>query len=147
MENLKKATIIIGAITGGVLGGSIELVGKMTKVEFLNELGEGIVDSALLTSEIVGGAISGTADMISGGIAKDQGKLSEGTKELSEAGKQVVRNAVTNIKLMAENSGEVIKGIKHKDKTRTVAAIKTLAKMATIGAVTVGAIILNKKED
>ena len=43
--------------------------------------------------------------------------------------------------------GEVIKGIKHKDKARTVAAVKTLAKMATIGAVTIGAIKLKKKDD
>jgi len=147
MNKLKKATIFIGAITGGVLGGSIDLVGKMTKVNFLSELGEGIVDSALLTGEIVGGAISGTADMISGTVVKDSEKCAEGTRELGHAGKQVLRNAVTNIQMMADNSGEMITGIRTRDKARTISAAKTLAKMATIGAVTVGAIKLKKNDE
>jgi hypothetical protein len=147
MNKLKKATILIGAITGGVLGGSIDLVGKMTKVNFLSELGEGIVDSALLTGEIVGGAISGTADMISGTVVKDSEKSAEGTRELEQAGKQVLKNAVTNIQMMADNSGEMINGIRTGDKARTISAAKTLAKMATIGVITVGAIKLKKNDE
>ncbi len=147
MNRIKKAGIYIGAITGGILGGSIELVGKMTKVEFLDELGEGIVDSALLTGEIVGEAAGGTVNIIAGGISKDRDRVKEGSSDLAHAGKQVFHNAVTNFKLMAENSGEVVQGVLSKDKARTISAARTLAKMATIGAVTVGAIKLKKNDD
>lgn len=147
MDSLKKAAIFIGAVTGGVLGGTIELAGKMTKVNFLNELGESIVDSALLTGEILGGAISGTADVIAGSVTKDLDKLEDGGRELGQAGKQVVGNAVTNIQMMAENGGEVIQGVVNRDKDRTTNALKTLAKMATIGVITVGAIKIKGNHD
>lgn len=146
MNSLKKAAIFMGALTGGVLGGSITLAGKMTKVDFLDELGEGIIDSALLTGEIIGEVISGTADIVAGGLTKDQEKIRCGGDELGHAGKQVVGNAVMNLRMMGENGGEIFRGIKNKDKARTLSAVKTLAKMATIGAVTFGAIQLKKND-
>jgi hypothetical protein len=147
MNNIKKAGIVAGAVTGGLIGGTVSLAGKLTKIKLMDELGEGIVDSALLTGEILGEAVSGTTDMLSGGVSKDRLKLEKGRRDLSSAAGKTVANVTSNIKDIGSHSSEILKGVKSKDGKRVMKGFKTLGKMAVIGFLTVGAIKINKKEE
>ncbi len=146
MNSIKKAGIVLGAVTGGVLGGTVTLIGKMTKVDFIEELGEGIVDSALLTGQLVGEAVSGTADIVSGGITKDGEKMAEGTSDLKHAAVKTVGNAVHNIKMLGTSGSEIATGLAAGDGQKAMEGLKNLGKMAAIGLITVGAIKVKKKE-
>ena len=140
MNKIKKAGIITGAVVGGAIGGTISFIGKMTNQKFIDELGESVVDSTILTGGIAGDIASGTANVISGKVQNSRRKVEEGKGELKAAGTQVVENFVNNVQIVIDNSGEILEGVKEKDKKKILRGAKTLAKVAAVGAITVGTI-------
>lgn len=146
MNNIKKAGIITGAVVGGAIGGTISFIGKMTNQKFIDELGESVVDSTILTGGIAGEVASGATNMISGKIQSSSRKVEEGKEDLKSAGTQVVQNFVNNVQTVVDNSGEILEGVKEKDKRKIIRGAKTLAKVVAVGAITVGTIKI-KPED
>ena len=146
MNNIKKAGIITGAVVGGVIGGTISVVGRMANQKFIDELGESIVDSTILTGGIAGEFASGATNVISGKIKKSGQKVDEGKDELKSAGAQVGQNIVTNVQTVVDNSGEILEGVKEKDRRKIIRGAKTLAKVAAVGAITVGTIKIKPEE-
>jgi hypothetical protein len=140
MDVIKKASIIGGAVIGGIIGGTVSIVGHVTKNKFVDELGENIVDSTILTGSIAGQIASGAADMIVGSIQKEPEHIDVGKEDLKSGGRKIINNYVTNAKLILNNSGDIVKGVKNRDIKRVLNGAKTLGKMAAIGAITVGAI-------
>ena len=140
MNIIKKAAITAGAVAGGVIGGTVALAGKMTGAGVVEELGDGIVDSAIMTGELVGEALSGTADMVAGGIRKDADQVAEGRHELQHAVKTTIGNAVNNIRIIGSSSAGIVGGMVHGDRQKVVCGLKNLGKMAAIGLVTVGVV-------
>ncbi len=146
MNNIKKAGILTGAVVGGAIGGTISFIGKMTKQTFIDELGESIVDSTLLTGGIAGSIASGATNVISGKIQNSNCKMEEGKEDLKSAGNQVVQNFVDNIQTVVGNSGVIIEGVKEKDRKKVVRGAKTLVKVVAVGAITVGAVKVKPEE-
>lgn len=146
MNNIKKAGIITGAVVGGAIGGTISFVGKMTRQKFIDELGESIVDSTLLTGGIAGNIASGATNVISGKIQNSSLKMEEGKDDLKSAGNQMVQNFVDNIQTVVDNSGEILEGVKEKDRKKVVRGAKTLVKVVAVGAITVGAVKIKPEE-
>ncbi len=140
VNHIKKAGIITGAVVGGAIGGTISFIGKMTNQKFIEELGESVVDSAILTGGIAGDIASGATNVISGTVRNSPFKVEEGKDELKSAGTQVVGNFVNNVQTVIDNSGEILEGVKQKDTRKILRGAKTLAKVAAVGAITVGAI-------
>lgn len=147
MDKIKKAGIIGGAVVGGLIGGTISIIGHVAHNKFLDELGENIVDSTILTGQIAGQAASGASRVVIGGLKRKPKEINEGKKELINAGDKVVTNIVTNAKIVIDNSGEIIEGVKQKDKRKILNGAKTLGKMAAIGAITVGAVKMEPDDD
>ncbi len=148
MGKIKKAGIITGAVVGGVIGGAVSLTGKLAKNKTIDQIGSSIMDSTIYTGTIAGEVISGTADVVSGKIAKDNIKVRHGKDDVKAGCGKMVGNVVGNVKLVAENGGEIIKGARHMDKKRVVKGAKSLAKVVAVGMMTVGAIkISNDEED
>ena len=147
-EKIKKAGIISGAIVGGVLGGTVSVVGHVARSKFLEELGDSIIDSTILTGQIAGSAVSGAAQLVTGGVKRNAVDISEGKQDLKDAGGQVIDNFVTNAKTMIDNSGDILDGVRTGNGRKILRGAKTLGKFAVIGAVTVGAVKLapEKKE-
>lgn len=146
MNNIKKAGIITGAVVGGAIGGTISFIGKMTNQKFIDELGESVVDSTILTGGIAGEVASGATNVISGKIKNSNRKVEEGKDDLKSAGTQVVQNFVNNVQTVVDNSGEILEGVKEKDKRKIVRGAKTLAKVVAVGAITVGTIKIKTEE-
>lgn len=146
MNQIKKAGIITGAVVGGAIGGTISFIGKMTRQKFIDELGESIVDSTILTGGIAGDIASGATNVISGKIQSKHRKVEEGKEELISAGTQVVENFVHNVQTVVDNSGEILEGVKEKDRKKVVRGAKTLVKVVAVGAITVGPIKIKTDE-
>ena len=140
MEKLKKAAILGGAIVGGAIGGSCSFIGKLSKVKFLDELGDAIIDSTLLTSTIAGEIASGTLETAAGALRKNKIQKSRGIRDLKSGGGRVFQNWKDNFYVLKDNSGEIVGGIKEKDGRRVLNGAKTLGKVAAIGFITVGAV-------
>ena len=147
MDSLKKAGIITGAAIGGVIGGTLSVVGKVTDIKIMDTIGSSIVDSTIYTGSIAGDIASGATDVITGKITKNSDKVSDGVQDLKEGGAKTVENFVGSIKLVTDNSGEIWKGVKEKDTKKIKHGIKTLAKVAAVGFITVGAIKIEEEEE
>ncbi|GAB1476699.1 hypothetical protein MASR2M70_15350 [Bacillota bacterium] len=140
MDIIKKAGIIGGAVVGGIIGGAMSVAGHVTGIKFVNDLGENIIDSTILTGSIAGQLASGTADLVSGGIKKNPDHIKQGKKDLKAGGGRIVGNYVSNAKLIINNSGDIVRGAKNRDIKQVLNGAKTLGKIAAVGAITVGAI-------
>nr|WP_315022994.1 hypothetical protein [uncultured Aminipila sp.] len=140
MDTLKKAGIIAGAAVGGVIGGTLSVVGKVADIKIIDNIGSSIIDSTIYTGEIAGDIASGTTEVISGKITKNPDKVTEGVQDLKDGGSKVVGNFVNNFKLVATNGGEILEGVKERDAEKIKHGAKTLAKVAAVGIMTVGAI-------
>jgi hypothetical protein len=123
------------------------LVGKLSGVKFVDELGESIVDSAIYTGGVAGNIVSGATDAVRGKIAGDEALVHSGANDLKTGGKQVVDNVVSNVKTIAESGGEIAAGVKDGDVKKIADGAKTLAKVAVVSAVTVGAVRVKRPED
>lgn len=146
MNNIKKAGIITGAVVGGAIGGTISFIGKMTNQKFIDELGESVLDSTILTGGIAGEVASGATNVISGKIQNSSLKVEEGKEDLKSAGTQVVQNFVNNVQTVVDNGGEILEGVKENDKKKIIRGAKTLAKVVAVGAITVGTIKIKQEE-
>lgn len=140
MDFIKKAGIVGGAVVGGIIGGTLSIVGHVTKIKFVDELGESIVDSTILTGSIAGQLASGAADIVAGGVQKEPEHIEQGKKDLRAGGGKIVGNYVNNAKLIINNSGDIVQGVRTRDIKKVLNGAKTLGKVAAIGAITVGAI-------
>ena len=147
MEKVKKAGIIAGATIGGVIGGTLSVVGKMSNNKFIDSLGNSIIDSTIYTGGIVGELGSGAAQVVSGKVKKKPYKVRAGVDDLKSGGGKVVGNVVNNVKLVAENGGEIVEGVKEMDKDKIVRGTKRLAKVAAVGLMTAGAIIIDDSDE
>ena len=140
MKKLKQAGGVAGAAMGGVIGGTVSFVGKVLRQPEIDQLGENIVDSAILTGEIAGHAASGAADVVAGAVKRDTAVIKAGGRDLKKAGVAVGKNVVANASVILMESGNVYLGVKTRDKARVIKGLKTMGKMAAIEFLTVGAI-------
>lgn len=147
MNIIKKAGILGGAVIGGVVGGSLSMIGKLSKVKIIDEIGGSIVSSTIYTGSIAGELLSGAVDTTVGKLKQDPEKLNSGVSDLKSGGLKVVGSFVNNFRLVTLNGKEMVSGVKSRDKVRIVKGAKNLAKIATIGVFTVGAIKLDSDEE
>lgn len=147
MGKIKKTGVCAGIVVGGLIGGTVSMIGKMADKNIIDQLGENIMDSTILTGEIVGEMASGATHVVAGTVKKEPQKVKKGKKELETAGGLVVENVITNVKNVAEQSGEILEGVKAKDKQRVAKGLRTLVKMAAVGILTVGAIKVDEIAD
>lgn len=146
MKTLKKTGIIAGAIVGGIIGGTISVIGKTANKKMVANVGESVVDSLIYFGSIAGNVASGAADVALGNMLKSNTMVDGGIDDLKDGGKMLVGNWLHNAKLVLGESGGVVKGIVHRDKDAIKSGVKTIAQIAVVGALTVGAIRL-KRED
>ncbi|MBE6032479.1 MAG: hypothetical protein IJO79_02375 [Firmicutes bacterium] len=149
MKNItiKKIGIMGGAAVGGVIGGSVSMVGKLTKVKFLDELGSNIVDSTIETGKIAGDIASGLTHVAVGAVKKQPERIPQGKQDLKRGGGAILNNYVDNFRTIVDNSGELVMGIKTKDGRRVLNGAKTLGKIAAISMITVGAIKVDTEKE
>lgn len=147
MDTLKKAGIIAGAAVGGVIGGTLSVVGKVADIKIIDNIGSSIVDSTIYTGEIAGDIASGTTEVIAGKITKNPDKVTGGVQDLKDGGSKVVGNFVNNFKLITSNGGEILEGVRERDSEKIKHGAKSLAKVAAVGIMTVGAIKIDDEEN
>jgi len=147
MNNIKKLGIITGAVVGGAIGGTLSVIGKVSKNKFIDELGESVVDSTILTGKIAGEIASGATHMVSGSVKQKPKEVEEGKNDLKSAGTKVLKNVVSNIQTVVDNGSEILDGVKEKDKKKVVRSTKNLVKVVAVGVLTVVAIKIKPGSD
>ncbi len=147
MNQIKKTGILAGAVVGGIIGGALSVVGKVARVKLVDDIGESIVDSAILTGAMAGKLISGAGNVITGTLGKHPRQVREGSDDLRDTGKQVIDNVTRNVRLVVGSGKEITGGIRHRNPRRIKAGAKRFVKLIAVGALTVGAISIKDDGD
>ena len=146
MDKIKKTGILTGAVVGGLIGGTLSVIGKVTKIKIIDDIGESVVDSTILTGTIAGNLASGTTDLVTGKLQHDEALVNDGVTDIKDTGHKVVNNFVGNVKLVTRSGGEILSGVKQKNLQKTIGGMKSLVKVVTVGVLTVGAIKIKEDE-
>ncbi len=146
MKKIKKAGIIVGAVAGGIVGGTVSMIGKLSNVKFIEHIGTGIIDSTIYTGAIAGDLVCGATEIAVGTKKKDKGMIREGVNDLKSGGGKVADNVVGNVKLLASGGAEIAKGAVKRDRKRVSRGVKRLVKIIAVGVLTVGAIKISDEE-
>ena len=147
MDSIKKTGILTGAVVGGLIGGTLSVIGKVSKVKIIDDIGESVVDSTILTGTIAGNLASGTTDLLAGKIQHDQHLVNEGVTDIKDTGHKVVNNFVGNVKLVTKSGGEILSGVKRRNPRKVAGGVKSLVKVVSVGILTVGAIKIKPDEE
>jgi|SRR5665648_926101 len=146
MDLIKKAGILTGAVVGGVIGGTLSVIGKVAKIKIIDDIGESVVDSTILTGTIAGNLASGTTDLLTGKIQHNDTLMKEGVTDIKDTGHKVVTNFVGNFKLVTKSGGQILSGVKQRNRHKVVGGVKSLVKVVSVGVLTVGAIKVKEDE-
>ncbi|HZK72053.1 MAG TPA: hypothetical protein VFD03_11160 [Clostridia bacterium] len=146
MDKIKKTGILTGAIVGGVIGGTLSVIGKVSKIKIIDDIGESVIDSTILTGTMAGNLASGATDLVTGKIQNNENLANEGVSDIKETGHKVVNNFVGNFKLVTKSGGEILTGVKHRNLHKITGGVKSLVKVVSVGVLTVGAIKIKEDE-
>lgn len=140
MKLLKGIGNAAGELTGLVLGGTVRVVGELAGSSFVREIGDGVESATRFAGRKAGELASGAWDMTAGLIRQDGTQLNEGLQDLGGAVTDTAKGIGHVLVTVAENSGNVVKGIAHKDKELLKSGAKGLVYTAAVGAVAVGVV-------
>lgn len=138
MGFLKDLGSFVGEVAGTVIGGSVKVVGEITGVQLLEEIGDGVKKASSLAGETMGKAASGIWDVGAGIITQNEQRLDEGFNDVGGAIGTTVKGIGGTIINIAENSGKVIEGAISGDSEGFSAGAKGLIKTAAVGALAIG---------
>ncbi|WP_427052357.1 hypothetical protein [Paenibacillus sp. TC-CSREp1] len=138
MSFLKGLGQFAGEVSGRVLGGSVRVVGEVTGSSFIKDIGNGVERATINTGKTVGQLASGTYDLASGVIRKDDGAIQAGFADLKHAVNDTAKGVAVSAKYVYNSGKDVVMGIKEDDVNRAKLGAKHLIAAAAVTTLAVG---------
>ncbi|MFC3747950.1 hypothetical protein [Paenibacillus sp. GCM10012306] len=142
MGFLKGLGSLAGQVVGGVIGGSIEIVGEVTNSNFIKEVGKGVHQTTARTGERLGSLASGTYDVVAGTITGDKSQSNKGLEEVFDTVGNTAKDIGNGIVHVAGKGMGTVEAIIGGDKDKAIELGKDLAKISAIGVLSIGIIDL-----
>ncbi|GAB1159316.1 hypothetical protein YWY31_53410 [Paenibacillus illinoisensis] len=140
MSILKGLGQFAGEVTGKVLGGSVRVVGEIAGSPFIKEVGNGVEKATINTGKTVGQLASGTYDLASGAIRKDDAAVEAGLADLGDAVTNTAKGVAVSAKYVYNGGKDVVVGMKEEDMDRVKLGAKHLLAAAAVTTLAVGVI-------
>jgi hypothetical protein len=140
MSFLKGLGQFAGEVTGKVLGGSVRVVGEIAGSPFIKEVGNGVEKATINTGKTVGQLASGTYDLASGAIRKDDAAVEAGLADLGDAVTNTAKGVAVSAKYVYNGGKDVVVGMKEEDMDRVKLGAKHLLTAAAVTTLAVGVI-------
>lgn len=140
MSFLKGLGQFAGEVTGKVLGGSVRVVGEIAGSPFIKEVGNGVEKATINTGKTVGQLASGTYDLASGAIRKDDAAVETGLADLGDAVTNTAKGVAVSAKYVYNGGKDVVVGMKEEDMDRVKLGAKHLLAAAAVTTLAVGVI-------
>ncbi len=138
MGLFKSLGSLAGTVIGGVVGGTVELVGGFTNIKLLREVGEGVYKSSIKGCEMIGQAVDGSVSIADGIISNNKEKINKGFGEVGDTVFKTVVGIGNGIGSVAKSSIQIVEGISEGDSGKISNGSKNIAKAVAIGALAVG---------
>lgn len=140
MGFLKELGKLAGDVAGTVVGGTVKVVGEVTGVKLIEEIGDGVKRASSFAGETIGQAASGIWDIGAGLVTQDQRQLDEGLGDIGGAIGSTARGVGMTVVNVVENGGKVVGGVFNGNGEQFAEGAKGLVKTAAIGALAIGVI-------
>lgn len=127
-----------GKVVGSVLGGSIKLIGKAVKNDYVQEIGDSIDKASQFSCHTLGGLGQGVTDTVSGLIKKEKDEVYEGLNEIGETTWSATKTFGKGLTNTAKSTADVAVGVVNKDHDKTIQGLKNLGKVAAVGTIAFG---------
>lgn len=138
MGFLKSLGSVVGKAVGTTVGGGIEAVGTAVDSNFVKEVGQGVYNSTVVSTETLGSLADGVIMTIHGIAIEDEKKIKEGYSEANNAVKTTVIGVGRTITYAANGVDEVYNGLANNDLGMAEQGVRKVAKIVAISALTVG---------
>ncbi|MFS0872965.1 hypothetical protein [Paenibacillus xylanilyticus] len=140
MSFLKGLGQFAGEVTGKVLGGSVRVVGEIAGSPFIKEIGNGVEKATINTGKTIGQMASGTYDLASGAIRKDDAAVETGLADWGDAVTNTAKGVAVSAKYVYNGGKDVVLGMKEEDMERVKFGAKHLLAAAAVTTLAVGVI-------
>lgn len=135
---LRRLGRFTGQVTGGFVGGGLEVVGEVVGSNLIKEIGQGVYHATVNSTEMVG-RLADSAVITGHGIAtRDGEKIKQG---LGEAGHVVKTTAIgvrETVIHTAHNTSQMVNGVLNNDLEAAGHSARELAKTVAISALAIG---------
>jgi len=129
-----------GKAAGVVVGGPIQIVGEITGVDLIEDIGKGVRQASEFAGDTVGQVASGAVGTVSGMINDDPKKRDQGLGEMGSAVTRTAKGVVVTAKNTLHNGSDVIGGLMDGDHSRVKSGAASLVKTVAVGALAVGVV-------
>lgn len=130
----------LGSLSGEILGGAIKKVGEVTDSRFIQEVGTGVNHSMQYTGNLLGNLADGAVNVGVGIINKDDEKIEQGFGEIGNNVTDFGKRALHSVGTVLVESDKAIEAFSQGDYETAKRSGEMLAKMAAVGALSVGVI-------
>ncbi|MGD6855753.1 HNH endonuclease [Bacillus infantis] len=127
-----------GKAAGTVVGGPIQIAGKLTGFDLVEDIGKGVRKASEFAGDTAGQAAAGAAGTISGMLHSDPEERNRGLGEMGQAVSRTAKGAFYTAKNTLESGGEVIGGMMEGDAYRVKKGASSIVKTVAVGALAVG---------
>ena len=138
MGFFKELGGLVGAIAGGVIGGSVAIVGEVIGSDFVKEIGESVCQVSINAGQTVGQAADGVSGVVGGIITQDDKLINQGFNDVGKSIEKTALGMINGVGHIATNSVEVLEGVVSGNTDQTVKGAKNLIKVAAIATLGVG---------
>jgi len=138
MGFLKNLGSVVGKVAGGTVGGGIEIVGILVGSDFVQEVGQGVYQSTVMSTETLGSLADGTISAVYGVVTEDEKRIKEGFSEAENAIKTTATGVGRTIAYTANGVGEVYNGLTRNDLEMAGQGVRKVAKVVAISTLAVG---------
>lgn len=140
MGFIKDLGSFAGKLAGGVVGGTVELVGEVTKSNFIKEVGQGVYKASSKSGELLGRMAEGTVDTVVGAISNDTKLANKGKKQFVDAASDTIKGTIYGTVNVVKKGIDTTSAILDGDKEKTVECVKDIVKIVAIGALSISVI-------
>ncbi|MDO3412610.1 hypothetical protein QWJ34_22785 [Saccharibacillus sp. CPCC 101409] len=138
MALLKNLGVLAGKVTGGVVGGSIGLTGKIVKSDFIQDVGKGVYRATSNTGEVLGSLADGTYQTLGGVVTGSKERADRGRKEVVDTVGGTLTGMGIGVLQIAGKGRDTVRAIAGGDKDTAITLGKDLAKIAAVGLLSFG---------
>lgn len=138
-RSIGKAT---GALAGSVIGGGVKLVGKASKQDWIEEVGEGMKQASTIALEHAGQLVDGVSQSAYGYVKKDEEAKRRGLHNLKEPVVKTAKGIGKTVTYVGKSTATTIDGVISHDKEKAVQGLKNVGKVAVVATLAVGVLDL-----
>ncbi|WP_238392665.1 hypothetical protein [Paenibacillus antri] len=140
MSFLKGLGNFAGEVVGGVLGGTVRVVGEIAGSNFIKEIGDGVEHATKFAGKTAGELASGTWDVAAGIVTQNERIMEDGFSDIGGAVSSTAKGVGHMVVNVVENGASVVKGISDNNTDLLKTGAKGLIYTAAVGAIAVGII-------